>query len=169
MLYADYHTGMNRAQVAGLIYDYTSGYPYLVSRICKLIDEKIAGSDGFRNKAAAWTEQGVLEAVRILLSEKNMLFESLIGKLGDYPELQKMVYDILFGGKKIVYNSDNAAIDIATMFGFVKNGEGTLALANRIFEIRLYNYFLTTSEVQSSEIFTAALNSKVFRLESMMV
>lgn len=157
---ADYHTGMNQDQVAGLIYDYTSGYPYLVSRICKLIDEKIAGSDGFTDRTAAWTEQGVLEAVRVLLSEKNMLFESLIEKLRDYPELQKMIYDILFGGRKIVYNSDNAAMDIATMFGFVKNDEGTLVLANRIFEIRLYNYFLTTSEVESSEIFTAALNSK---------
>lgn len=26
--------------MAGLLYDYTSGYPYLVSRLCKLIDEK---------------------------------------------------------------------------------------------------------------------------------
>lgn len=42
----------------------------------------------------------------MLLSEKNALFESLIGKLYDYPELEKMIYDILFGGKKIVYNSD---------------------------------------------------------------
>lgn len=157
---ADYHTGMNLEEMAGLLFDYTSGYPYLVSRICKLIDEKVAGSDRFKNRTAAWTEQGFLEAVRILFSEKNMLFESLIGKLTDYPELKKTVYDILFGGKKIVYNPDNTAMDMATMFGFVKNQEGTLVLANRIFEIRLYNYFLTTSEAQSSEIFTAASNDK---------
>lgn len=37
----------------------------------------------------------------MLLSEKNALFESLIGKLYDYPELEKMIYDILFGGKKL--------------------------------------------------------------------
>ena len=29
----DYHTGMDVLEIAGLIYDYTSGYPFLVSRI----------------------------------------------------------------------------------------------------------------------------------------
>lgn len=43
----DWHTGMDTEKMAELLYAYTSGYPYLVSRICKLIDEKIAGSDSF--------------------------------------------------------------------------------------------------------------------------
>ena len=38
----DYHTGMNINDVAELLYDYTSGYPYLVSRICQLVDERVA-------------------------------------------------------------------------------------------------------------------------------
>ena len=37
----DYHTGMDIRLMAGLMYDYTSGYPFLVSRLCKIIDEKI--------------------------------------------------------------------------------------------------------------------------------
>lgn len=156
----DYHTGMDIETISSLLYDYTSGYPFLVSQLCKLMDEVIAGSETVTGKKAAWTEQGFLEAVRILLSEKNALFESLIGKLRDYPELYKIVYDILFGGKKIVYNPDSTAIDIAIMFGFAKNEEGSLVLANRIFEMRLYNYFLTTSEAQSSRIFTAASDNK---------
>src|SRR5699024_1585024 len=36
---ADYHTGMKVSEQAGLLYDYTSGYPFLVSRLCKLMDE----------------------------------------------------------------------------------------------------------------------------------
>lgn len=156
----DYHTGMCIDEIARMLYDYTAGYPYLVSRICKLIDEKVARSNEFPNKASAWTTQGFLEAVKILLSEKNTLFESLIGKLNDYSILQKIIYDILFGGKKIVYNPDDSVVDIAIMFGFVKNNIGTLEIANRIFEIRLYNYFLTTSEAQSSEIFTTAANNR---------
>lgn len=140
---ADNRTGMDVDEIAGLIYDYTGGYPYLVSRICKLLDEKIAGSREFPDKKSAWTMQGGLEAVRVLLSEKNTLFESLIGKLKDYPSLQKVIYDVLFGGMRIVYNPDDSAIDVATMFGFVKNDAGTLRIANKIFETRLYNYFLT--------------------------
>lgn len=139
----DYHTGMDIEGLAAMLYDYTSGYPFLVSQLCKLIDETVAGMEGFPDKAAAWTREGLQEAVKILLSEKNTLFESLIGKLIDYPELKQMVYDILFGGKKIIYNPDNTAMDIAAMFGFVRNNDGSLVIANRIFETRLYNYFLT--------------------------
>lgn len=36
---ADYHTGMDTGELSRLIYDRTSGYPYLVSSLCKYIDE----------------------------------------------------------------------------------------------------------------------------------
>ena len=49
----DWHTGMDAAEMAGLLDDYTSGYPYLVSRLCKLIDEKVAGGPDFPDKSAA--------------------------------------------------------------------------------------------------------------------
>ena len=156
----DHHTDMDVDAVAGLIYDYTSGYPFLVSRICKLIDEKVAGSAAFPELAMAWSVPGVLEAVRILLSEKNTLFESLTGKLYDSGSLRKILYDILFGGRKIIYNPDDPSVDIATMFGFVKNADGMLAIANRLFETRLYNYFLAAGDAQNSEIFAAASDHK---------
>ncbi|MEH2957500.1 AAA-like domain-containing protein [Candidatus Merdisoma sp. JLR.KK006] len=77
---ADRHTGMNTDELAELIVDYSSGYPFLVSRICKLTDEVVAGSIDFPDKASAWTKEGILKAVNLLLSEKNTLFESLINK-----------------------------------------------------------------------------------------
>lgn len=43
---ADHHTGMDTLKMAELLHDYTSGYPYLVSRLCKLIDERIGGVGG---------------------------------------------------------------------------------------------------------------------------
>lgn len=157
---ADHQTGMDIEGMADLIYDYTAGYPFLVSRICKLMDEDVADSGRFPDKAAVWTKAGFLEAVKLLLSEKNTLFESLIGKLHDYPGLRRMVYEILFAGVKIVYNPDEQWIDIAMMFGFAKKSGGNVEIANRIFEVRLYNYFLATAEAQGSEIFRAAVQSK---------
>ena len=38
---SDHYTGMNTKEVAGEIYSYTSGYPFLVSRICQYIHEKL--------------------------------------------------------------------------------------------------------------------------------
>jgi hypothetical protein len=157
---SDHHTGADLDKIAGLLYDYTSGYPFLVSRLCKLMDEKVVGLEHFPNFTAVWTTEGFLEAVKMLLSEKNTLFESLMGKLHDYPQLEKIVYHILFAGEQLVYNPDNSAIDIAQMFGFVKNENGNVVIANRIFETRLYNYFLTTNDAQNSEIFKVAANHK---------
>lgn len=157
----DHHTGMDVNEISSLLYDYTSGYPFLISRLCKLMDEKIAGTNIFPDKTSTWTKGGVLQAVKLLLSEKNTLFESLISKLNDYPELKDMIYLLLFQGQSIAYNADNQSMDMAIMFGFVKEENGTLQIANRIFETRLYNYFLTLPEVQNGAMYKLALRNKV--------
>lgn len=156
----DYHTNMDIDEMAALLYDYTSGYPFLVSRLCKLIDEEISEKDEFRTRSAAWTKNGFNEAVRMLLSEQNTLFESLSQKLTSYPELNTMLRSLLFTGKNIVYNFYEPAINIATMFGFVKNQNGVLAVANRIFDTWLYNLYLSTAEMQTQGIYMASLQDR---------
>ena len=156
----DYQTGMDVEQIAKLVYDYTSGYPFLVSRLCKILDEEIYDNAEFDTKCKAWTKQGFLEAVKIILLEKNTLFESLVGKLTNYPELSNLVENLLFMGKRIAYNMDNATLDIATMFGFIKNQQGVATIANRLFEIRLYNFYLSTSEMQNKDIYAASFVNK---------
>ena len=156
----DYHTGMNVNELAEWLYNYTSGYPFLVSRLCQLMDERISQQKEYSSREEVWTKKGFEEAVRILLSEKNTLFESLINKLKDYPELNLTIQSILFTGKNIVYNTDETSIDIATMFGFIKNQNGKVVIANRIFEIRLYNYYLSTAEMQNKDIYEKSLLDK---------
>ena len=82
---ADHRTGMDTAAIAKQIREYTNGYPFLVSRICQLIDEKFV-PEKFGTLSGAWTEYGVDEAVKAILSEDNTLFGSLMGKLINYPE-----------------------------------------------------------------------------------
>ncbi len=156
----DYHTGMDIQKISGLLYNYTSGYPFLVSRLCKLMDEQIAGSPEFPDKSSAWTGEGFQAAVKLLLNEKNTLFESLTGKLQDYPELNTMLRSLLFAGKSIAYNSDEPTIDMAIMFGFIKNQHGTVAIANRIYEMRLYNLYLSSAEMQGQDLYKASLLDK---------
>ncbi len=156
---SDHQTGMNPSKMAELLHDYTSGYPYLVSRLCKLMDEKIDARDDHAKKSA-WTREGFLEAVRILLMETNTLFDSLIGKLADYPELEQMLKELLFFGKPITYNPTNQVIGLAVMFGFVKNAAGKVIPENRIFDTLLYNYFLSLDEMKSLDIYTASLLDK---------
>lgn len=145
----DYHTGMNIDKMACLLYDYTSGYPFLVSRLCKLLDEDVSITNG--SKSAAWTEDGFYEAVQLILTEKNALFDSLVEKLISYPELNVMIESLLFTRKNISYNSDEPAIDIAAMFGFIKKQDHMVMIANRIFETRFYNRYLSVAELCGEE------------------
>ena len=157
---ADHHTGMEIRRMSEWIYEYTSGYPFLVSRLCKFMDEDVCDDVKFGSRKESWTKAGFNEAVKMILSEKNTLFESMIGKLISYPELNSMLESLLFTGKSIVYNADNIAIDNATMFGFIKNQNGSVAIANRIFEMRLYNFYLSSSKMQSQAIYKASLQDR---------
>ena len=150
----DHHTGMDIRGIAEYIYDFTSGYPYLVSYICKLLDEQLPEESEFGTRKNAWSKAGVLEAVKILLKENTTLFDDMRKKIQDYPELRSMLYAILFQGKSFPYNPDNHSIDIGMMFGFVKEEDGMVSIANRIFETRLYNLFLS-EELMENETYQA--------------
>lgn len=156
----EHATGMDIAQMAGLLYEYTSGYPFLVSKLCKLIDKEIAGSANFPERKEAWSYVGFLEAERILCREKNTLFESMVNKIYDFPELKEIIYSILFMGKEISYNALNQAIGTAEMLGFVKNANGVVAIANRVFETVFYNLFLSSAEAWNTDIYNAAIQEK---------
>ncbi len=138
----DYHTGMDTRAVAEEIYAYTSGYPVLVSLICKRINEKIAGSAGYENMGKAWTKKGVKKAVTLILKESQLLFESMAKQLDTYEDLYRMTEDIIYRGKQVTYSPEQKSISLGVMFGFLKEENGHVAIANRMFEMRLLNLFM---------------------------
>ena len=156
----DYHTEMDVIRVAHLLYDYTSGYPYLVSRLCYFMDERLPGTDAFPDRKSAWTKRGVLAAVKMLLDENNPLFDSLTHKLIQFPELETVILKLLFQGQTIAYDPDDVAVRNARMFGFVKVENSTVQIANRIFETRLYNRFLLNAMEQDNEIYAEGVRQK---------
>lgn len=141
----DHCTGMELLEIAEQIFEYTNGYPFLVSYICKKVDEEIAGSKQFPTEAAAWTKDGVLEAVKLLIKGPNPLYDDMIKHVTEYPQLYDMLNNILFEGQEYVYHEYDSAVNIGKMFGFISENRGLVTVANRIFEIQLYNYFLTES------------------------
>jgi len=151
----DYHTGMDTQTVAEEIYAYTSGYPVLVSSICKYIDEKYSSESGCAEESAAWSVAGVAEAVKNILKESTPLFQSMVKQLDIYKDLNDMIEDILYQGRRIPFEIDVKPINIGVMFGFLKEVNGQVAIANRIFEMKLLNT-LITKEALKSESYRSA-------------
>lgn len=125
-----------------------------------MMDEKLGKESGFASEKEVWTKEGFLAAVRMLLMEKNTLFESLLDKMEAYPSLKQMLRELLFAGKEISYNALDPSIALALMFGFVKKQNHAVVPANRIFDTLLYNFFLSQQETQGEEISLASQKDK---------
>ena len=149
---ADHHTGMDTKEISRLIREYTEGYPFLVSRICQLIDENVSRK---RPGHEAWTKQGVEEAVKLILAENNTLFQSLTKNLNAFPEMKEAIRSILMEGTKLAWNAQQDAIVQMQMYGLIRNEHNTVRIANRIFETMLYNLFLSDEELKNNSFFRA--------------
>ncbi len=119
----------------------TSGYPFLVSRLCKIIDEEIQPGE-------QWTQSDIDRAANILLTENNTNFQSLIKNLENNQSLYDMVYRIVLEGENIGYNLDNPLIEQGVTHGVFRDDNGRVRIHNRLYEQRIYNYMaskVTTS------------------------
>lgn len=145
----DNKTGMDIHTIAKCIYEYTSGYPYLVSAICKLLDEEIPESNDFEDMASVWTEEGIAEAVKIILKENTPLFDSMVKQLNIYKGLRNMIEEILYQGKEVFYSPDVESINMGMMFGLLKEKNNHVVISNRIFEMRFLNMFIAEEAVKS--------------------
>ena len=145
----DHHTVMDIQKLSQLIYDYTSGYPVLVSSICKYMDENQKN----------WTSENLVSAVKVIIVSRIPLFESLINKLEDDQQLCNLLYRLLFQGEKFLFSAYDSAIQSAVMYGFMKNQNGSLEIANRIFETVIYDWFISSAST-NSPIFSEGVNDK---------
>ena len=152
----DHNTGMDTGHVAKVIRGYTAGYPYLVSKICQIIDQKLEN---------AWTEDGVDEAVKLILSDGSIpLFESLAGKLTNYPGFKEGLRRILLLGEAVDYLPDDDEQKQLVLYGFVKVVNNKLVIANRIFEMRLYRQFV--GETKYDNLMQIAASEKNIFIEN---
>ena len=130
----DEHTGMDVMAMGEEIYKYTSGYPYLVSAICKLIDERLDKE---------WTSEGVQKAVKIIAKGENVtLLDDLSKNLENIPELCDFLYSIVINGQEYTYTMVDPMVKLANMFSYIKeNQRGKTMIHNLIFEEALFVYF----------------------------
>ena len=163
----DHHTGMKISEIAEEIRFYTSGYPYLVSRICLLIETEL-------NKN--WTIDGVQSAIKLILKENSTLFNDIVKKIEENKDLKNLLYNLTVGKKIISFNILNPVIKFGLMFCFIAEGaEDKLVIHNKIFEIAITDYFISKNttnpnhenvkDVSKSEI----IKNDIFDMELCLV
>ena len=134
MYESDHQTGMDIMGIAEEIYIYTSGYPFLVSRICQCLDEELGKN---------WTLDGVQEAVKIILDEQNTLFDDIFKNLESYTDLYDLIYSVLIMGEQIDFVIHDPLIQRGAMFGFLKSSNRKVAIDNKIFEAAMSSYLIS--------------------------
>ena len=135
---------MDKGYFSERLYFYTSGYPFLVSKLCKIIDEKL-----LKEGEKSWNKEYMDLSVKELLKVSNTNFDSLIKNLENNNKLKELVKKLILDGNQITYSEDNPIINMGMMYGIFKNDTGKLKIHNRIYEQRIYNYLSSLIETSA--------------------
>lgn len=125
------------------IHYYTNGYPFLVSRLCEIVDESIKNQN--INK---WNSNTFIFSLKKLVAEKNTLFDDLIKNLTNHDDLKDYLFNLIINGEERSFNIHNEVIDLGVTFGYLRNENGKVKVSNRIFEQVLYDYFSSRIETE---------------------
>ena len=132
----DHHTGMDITAVSEEIRRFTSGYPFLVSRVCQYIDEKMG--------AGNWTVSGVRTAVKKITFLKNLLFDDIFKNMENDRKVYDFMYNLLIVGNIRRVSKYDPVVELCSMYGFITiDSGGTAHISNMIFENVMVDYFIS--------------------------
>jgi hypothetical protein len=131
------NVAMDFEELSQKLYYYTSGYPFLVSKLCKNIAEDILPT---KEDKSCWTLDDLEQSVQLILKENNTNFDSLIKNLENHEGLYDLTYRVLIEGEHIPFSPDAPISRLGRMYGVFKEKEGSIKIHNRIYEQRIYSY-----------------------------
>lgn len=133
--------------VAEALFYYTSGYPFLVSMLCKIVDEQIMSKKTERT----WTVFDIeIAADKLIKAERSTTnFDTLIKNLENDADLYRIVYRLVIENEPFNYNIHDPIIHFGLQHGIFKNGTG-LTIHNRIYREIIANY-MTSKTITSGQ------------------
>lgn len=131
---------MDPTQMAEQLWQYTSGYPFLVSALCKILDEDL--------KPPRWLPEHVDEAVNRLLGQTNTNFDHLIKHLQEDRALFDLIEQLVVHGEQIEFHQYAPPIAVGALHGILTNDQGMVRIHNRIYQEHIYNYLATTLKLE---------------------
>lgn len=141
---AKLHAGMDVQAMAKLIWEFTEGHPFLVQRICELLEREVTERMGSASRA--WTDEGVDEALQLLLAGDHEFFRAILRIFDSYPGMKGHFKKWLMEGLPQEWYERRESIVQYKACGLIKNVDNTARITNRIFETLLYNHFIEENE-----------------------
>ena len=127
---------MDTTSIAERLFYYTSGYPFLVSKLCKILDER-----GVLTRIKEeWATEDVDAAAVQLISETSANFDNLIKELENDAQLYRTVYEVAVEGEKRGFNHHNPTTNLGVLYGIFVNRNGLIAIHNRIYREVIVDY-----------------------------
>lgn len=126
----DRGVALDAASIAGRLFYYTSGHPFLVSKLCKMFDEKMLPQKSERE----WTTGDVDEAAHQLTKESNVNFDDLSKNLDNNKELYRLAQAIALNGERYAFTVYHPPANLGILYGIFTNRNGVLAIHNRIYQ-----------------------------------
>lgn len=128
------------------LYYYTSGHPFLVSALCKIIEEDILP----KKEVKEWSVSDVDESFQRLVSDdySNTNFDDMYKNLENNKKLYDLVFKIIIDGEKKSFNIGNPVINLGVLLGILSDSEGGVVIHNKVYEQRIYNYM--SSKIETS-------------------
>ena len=134
---ADYHTGMDIEEISKELYFYTNGYPYLVSWLCKWIDEQ---------GDKVWIKENIMRAEKMIHLSDSTLLDELSKNYENNDKLKEMIISMLFEGEQYTYSKNDAIIKLGNLLGIFMNKDGNVTISNIIFENSLMGLVISEKE-----------------------
>jgi hypothetical protein len=135
--------------VAERLFYHTSGHPFLVSKLCKVFDEKMLE----QKTEPTWTTHDVDVAAQRTAKESNVNFDDMTKNLENNRALYQLCQDIAINNKQLPYNALDWVTNLGVLFGIFSERNGRLAIHNRIYQ----------------EVISATMGFRVLRENSSML
>lgn len=144
---------MDLDAIAERIFYYTSGHPFLVSKLCKNIDEEAPDFNELHDRSN-WTVADVDWSFRWLTRENYSTtnFEDLAKKLEDNQDLLRAVNRIILGNEKeITFSNLNPVVNLGTLYGLFAEKDGKTKIHNRVYEQILSDYIQSRKQTHEED------------------
>jgi hypothetical protein len=149
---------MDIEEISNRLFSWTSGYPFLVSKLCKTVDEDIIPERVNKN----WTTTDIDQAVQMLLIESNTLFDDMSKNLENNETLYNFMQEVVLGENEQRFELSNPIINLANMYGLIDRiGDNGIKIHNKIFAEKLSFYYISKNQTKNA-MFSRLITEKPY-------